>query len=132
MQLVTAILTALTLINSSVRAQETSTMVQSQEALNRTSIQAVAPALDQFTQDRLLGDVWKRPGLNPRDRSIVTLAALIARNQPVEMPFHFNLALENGVKPSEISGIITHLAFYAGWPNATAAVAVAKDVFAER
>ena len=92
----------------------------------------VAPALDRYTQDRLLGDVWKRPGLSPRDRSVITLAALIARDQTIEMPYHMNLALDNGVKPSEISGIITHLAFYAGWPNAMAAVAVARDVFAER
>ena len=72
------------------------------------------------------------PGLSVRDRSIVTLAALITRNQTTEMPDYLNLALDNGVKPSEISEIITHLAFYAGWGNAMAAVAVAKDVFAAR
>jgi 4-carboxymuconolactone decarboxylase len=80
----------------------------------------------------LLGDVWKRPGLAPRDRSIVTLAALIARDQAIEMPYYFNLALDNGVKPREISEIITHLAFYAGWANAMSAIAIAKDVFAAR
>lgn len=80
----------------------------------------------------MLGDVWKRPGLAPRDRSIVTLAALIARNHTVEMSHYLALALDNGVKPSEISEIITHLAFYSGWANAMAAVAIAKDVFAER
>ena len=100
--------------------------------LARDDVRMVAPALDKYTQDRLLGDVWKRPGLAPRDRSIVTLAALIARNQTIEMPYHFNLALDNGVKPREISEIITHLAFYSGWANAMSAVAVAKDVFAER
>ena len=76
--------------------------------------------------------VWKRPGLSLRDRSVVTLAALIARNQTVEMPFYLSVALDNGVKPAEISEIITHLAFYSGWGNAISAVAVAKDVFAER
>jgi 4-carboxymuconolactone decarboxylase len=76
--------------------------------------------------------VWKRAGLSPRDRSIVTLAALIARNQTIEMPFYLNLALDNGVKPREISEIITHLAFYSGWANAMSAVAAAKDAFAER
>jgi 4-carboxymuconolactone decarboxylase len=131
MQLVTAILTGLTLISSSVRAQET-TMVQSQEGLNRASIQAVAPALDDFTQNRLLGDVWKRPGLNARDRSIVTLAALIARNQTIELPAYMGIALDHGVKPAEVSEIITHLAFYSGWGNAMAAVAIANDVFAQR
>src|SRR5207244_9374823 len=77
-------------------------------------------------------DVWKRPDLTPRDRSIVTLAALIARNQTIEMTYYLNLALDNGVKPREISEIITHLAFYSGWENAMSAFAAAKDVFAQR
>ena len=97
-----------------------------------SSTRTVAPALEKYTQDRLLGDVWKRPGLSPRDRSIVTLAALIARNQTVEMRYYFNLALDNGVTPREISEIITHLAFYSGWGNAMAAVPMANDVFAAR
>ncbi len=95
-------------------------------------VRMVAPALEKYTQDRLLGEVWKRPGLAPRDRSIVTLAALIARNQTIEMPYYVNFALDNGVKPREISEIITHLAFYSGWPNAMSAVAAANDVFAMR
>ncbi len=95
-------------------------------------IRTVAPALEKYTQGRLFGEVWKRPGLSPRDRSIVTVAALIARNQTIEMPYYVNLALDNGVKPREISEIITHLAFYSGWANAMSAVAVAKDVFAKR
>jgi 4-carboxymuconolactone decarboxylase len=95
-------------------------------------VRKVAPALEKYTNERLLDDVWKRPGLAPRDRSIVTLAALIARDQTIEMSFHVNLALDNGVKPREISEIITHLAFYSGWPNAMSAVAVTKDVFAAR
>jgi 4-carboxymuconolactone decarboxylase len=100
--------------------------------LRLDDIRMVAPALEKYTQGRLLGEVWKRPGLAPRDRSIVTLAALVARNQTIDMPYYLNLALDNGVKPREISEIITHLAFYSGWPNARSAVAVAKDVFAER
>lgn len=95
-------------------------------------VRAVSPALEHYTTGPLLGDLWKRPGLTPRDRSIVTLAALIARNQTVEMPFHMNLALDNGVKPAEVSEIITHLAFYSGWPNAMSAVVVAKEIFAQR
>ena len=91
-----------------------------------------APALEKYRQERLFGDVWKRPGLAPRDRSVITVAALIARNQTVEMPFHLELALDNGVTPAELSEIITHLAFYSGWANAMSAVAVAKDVFAKR
>ena len=92
----------------------------------------VAPALDKYTQDQLLGEVWKRSGLTTRDRSIVTLAALIARNQMVALSDHLKLALDHGVKPTEISEIITHLAFYSGWASAMAAIAVTKDVFAER
>jgi 4-carboxymuconolactone decarboxylase len=98
----------------------------------RKEIQMVAPALDKYTQDRLLGEVWKRPGLSSRDRSVVTLAAMIGRNQTIALADHLKLALDNGVKPAEISEIITHLAFYAGWSNAIAAAAIAKDVFAER
>jgi len=91
----------------------------------------VAPALEKYAQGPF-ADLWKRPGLTPRDRSIVTIAALIARNQTIEMPHYFNVALDNGVKPSEISEIITHLAFYSGWANAMSAASVAKDVFARR
>ena len=98
----------------------------------RNDVRMVAPALDQYTQDRVLGDLWKRPGLSPRDRSIITLAVLITRNQTIEMPCYWNHALDNGVKPREISEIITHLAFYSGWGNAMSAVAAAKDVFAQR
>lgn len=102
------------------------------ESPSRKDVQMVAPALDKYTQDRLLGDVWKRPGLSRRDRSVVTLAALIGRNQTIALSDHLKLALDHGVKPTEISEIITHLAFYSGWANAMAAVVVTKDVFAER
>ncbi|AEK62827.1 carboxymuconolactone decarboxylase family protein [Collimonas fungivorans] len=95
-------------------------------------IRSVSPALERYTTTTLSGDLWKRPNLTPRDRSIVTLAALIARNQTVEIPFHVNLALDNGVKPAEISEIITHLAFYSGWPNAMSAVVVTKEIFSQR
>ena len=94
-------------------------------------VRHVAPALEKYTQGPL-ADLWRRPGLAPRDRSIVTLAALIARNQTVELPPQLERALDNGVKPREISEIIAHLAFYSGWPNALAAVAAAKDVYARR
>src|SRR5947209_382451 len=103
-----------------------------QASPTRKEVQMVAPALDKYTQDQLLGEVWKRSGLTSRDRSIVTLAALIARNQMVALSDHLKLALDHGVKPTEISEIITHLAFYSGWASAMAAIAVTKDVFAER
>lgn len=92
----------------------------------------MSPALDRYTQARLLGEVWRRPHLSRRDRSMVTLAALIARNQAIEMPYYFNLALDNGVRPGELSEVITHLAFYSGWSNAMSAVAIARDVFRQR
>jgi 4-carboxymuconolactone decarboxylase len=127
-----AAIASLTLIASPAQAQETNTVQSLRAAPSREDIRMVAPALDQYTQDRLLGELWKRPGLGRRDRSIVTLAALIARNQTVEMPYYFSLALDNGVNPGEISEIITHLAFYSGRANAISAVAVAKDIFAQR
>jgi 4-carboxymuconolactone decarboxylase len=98
----------------------------------RDDVRRVAPALEKYRQDRLHGDVWKRPGLVPRDRSIVTIAALIARNQTTELPAYLDAALDHGVTPREISEIITHLAFYSGWGNAMSAVAVATEVFAKR
>jgi 4-carboxymuconolactone decarboxylase len=88
--------------------------------------------MEHYTKGPLLEGLWKRPGLSARDRSVVTVAALIARIQTIEMPFHFALALDNGVKPGELSEVITHLAFYAGWANAMSAVAVAKDLFHQR
>jgi 4-carboxymuconolactone decarboxylase len=95
-------------------------------------IRSVSPALEKYASGTVQEDLWKRPGLSPRERSIVTVAALIARNQTVEMARHVNLALDNGVKPAEISETITHLAFYSGWSNAMSAVAIAKDVFGQR
>src|SRR6202007_1403814 len=116
----------------SARTEETAAMIGAKPILTYKDVRQVAPPLAAYTQNRLLGDVWKRPGLAPRDRSIVTLAALIARNQTIELAYHFNLALDNGVKPREISEIITQLAFYAGWANAMSAFPIAKDVFAAR
>jgi len=95
-------------------------------------IGAVSPALEHYTQSRLFGELWKRPDLSPRDRIMVTLAALIARNQTVQMAYYVNLALDTGVQQAEISEIITHLAFYSGWPNAMSAVVVTKEVFHQR
>ena len=95
-------------------------------------VNAVSPALQKYTEERVLGDLWKRTGLSRRDRSIVTLAVLITRNQTIDMPYYFGFALDNGVKPREISEIITHLAFYSGWENAMSAAGAAKNVFSQR
>ncbi|TQX84031.1 4-carboxymuconolactone decarboxylase [Rhizobium sp. rho-13.1] len=89
-------------------------------------------ALEKYTQQKLLGEVWSRPDLSRRDRSVITVAEVIARNQASDMPFYFKVALDSGVNPAELSEIITHLAFYSGFPNAMEAVAAAKTIFAER
>src|SRR5579863_7732481 len=86
--------------------------------LTYDDVRAVSPALEYYTKATLLDGLWKRPELSPRDRSVVTVAALIARIQSMEFRFHFGLALDNGVQPAELSEIITHLAFYAGRGNA--------------
>jgi 4-carboxymuconolactone decarboxylase len=114
------------------RAEEFVTKGQEQHMeIKKDDIGTVVPALEKYAQGPLL-DLWKRPGLPPRDRSIVTLAALIARNQTTELPHYLNLALDSGVKPREVSEVITHLAFYSGWGNAMAAAVAAKEVFAGR
>jgi 4-carboxymuconolactone decarboxylase len=132
MKLIAATIVCIGLTPSFAQAQVGTELARGAPALTLDEVRSVSPALEQYTQKDLLGDVWKRPGLSPRDRSIVTLSTLIARGQTIEMPFHFNLALENGVKPGEISEIITHLAFYSGWANANSAVAIVKDIFARR
>jgi 4-carboxymuconolactone decarboxylase len=95
-------------------------------------MQEITPPLAAYTDDVLFGDVWKRTELVPRDRSLVTVAALIAGGHTQQMTGHFNRALDNGVKPAEIAAVITHLAFYSGWPRAVSAVGVAKEVFGKR
>ena len=91
----------------------------------------IAPALADITDNVLFGDVWKRPGLSPRDRSLITVTSLISLYRTNELPFHMKLALENGVTREELSEIITHLAFYSGWPTASTAVGIARKVFEE-
>jgi 4-carboxymuconolactone decarboxylase len=90
------------------------------------------PPRSALTLEEIREGLWKRPDLSERDRGIVTVAALVARNQTIGMLHYFNLALDNGVKPDELSEIITHLAFYAGWSNALSAVAITKDIFEQR
>jgi len=91
----------------------------------------VAPRLTEITDNVLFDDVWRRPGLSPRDRSLITVAALIANYRTNELPFHFEKALENGVTRDEVVEAITHLAFYSGWPTAGTAVGIARKVFAD-
>ena len=98
----------------------------------RKDVQMVAPALDKYTQDRLLGEVWKRPDLSPRDRSLVTISALIANGQVAQLTGHIPIGMNNGLTQPEIAEAITHLAFYVGWPNVFSAMPVAKEVFEKR
>ncbi len=92
----------------------------------------VAPGIVQYTTDLLFRDLWLRPDLAPRDRSLVTVSALIASGQVAQIPYHLNRAMDNGVTQAEAAEVITHLAFYVGWPNAFSALPVAKEVFEKR
>ena len=92
----------------------------------------VAPGLAGYTDKVLFGDVWRRTELTPRDRSIVTLSALVAGGHTAQLTGHLNRALDNGVKPLEIGGIITHLAFYSSWPNAVSALGPTRQVLEAR
>ena len=85
-----------------------------------------------YTSDVLFKDLWLRPALAPRDRSLVTVSALIASGQVGQVTYHLNRAMDSGLTQEEAGEVITHLAFYAGWPNAFSAVPVAKDVFDQR
>jgi 4-carboxymuconolactone decarboxylase len=91
----------------------------------------IAPALAKITDEVLFGDVWERPGLSLRDRSLITVASLIALYRTNELPFHLRRALENVVTKDELAEVITHLAFYSGWPTASTAVSIARSVFQE-
>lgn len=91
-----------------------------------------APKLAELTDGVLFGDIWERPQLSKRDRSLVTISALIAMNRPEQLRSHLIRARQNGVTQEEVVETITHLAFYAGWPNAVTAIGVAKEVFAAK
>jgi len=93
---------------------------------------SVAPGLVEYTGKVSFRDLWLRPDLAPRDRSLVTVSALIAAGQVGQIPFHLNRAMDNGLTKAQASEVLTHVAFYAGWPNAMSAVPVAKSVFESR
>ena len=97
----------------------------------RTVMQEIAPHLAHLTTNVLFGDLWERPGLSKRERSLITVAALTALYRTDQLRSHIRRALENGVSKAEIGELITHMAFYGGWPTAANAVQVAKQVFDE-
>jgi 4-carboxymuconolactone decarboxylase len=90
-----------------------------------------SPKLVRLTDDVLFGDVWERSALSKRDRSLATITALIALRPSEQLPFHLKRGIENGLKQEEIVELITHMAFYSGWPSAMSAIVVAKKVFEE-
>jgi len=115
-----------------VRAQGASTGGSTKARPSQGPIGDFAPKLAELTDDVLYGDVWERPQLSKRDRSLVTVAALIALNRPEQLRSHFIRARDNGVTQEELVETITHLAFYCGWPNAINAISVAKEVFEKK
>lgn len=92
----------------------------------------IAPKLVEVTNEVLFADVWERPELSPRDRSLVTVSALAALYRTEQLPYHLGKALENGLSVQELSEAITHLAFYAGWPNAMTAITQLKKIADDR
>jgi 4-carboxymuconolactone decarboxylase len=98
----------------------------------REMVGDVAPKFVDLTEKVLFEDVWARPSLAARDRCLITVATLVALNRAQQLPFHLERALDNGVSKDELVEVITHLAFYSGWPTAMSAMLVAKDVFNQR
>lgn len=99
---------------------------------SRNEVRTVAPKLIELTEILVYPDIWERPGLSKRDRSLITVAALTAMYRPDQLKGHTERALANGVTKEEIGELITHLAFYAGWPSAMSAARVVKQVFEEK
>ncbi len=88
-----------------------------------------AAKFGEVTKNVLFGDMWERPDLSPRDRSLITVAALVAMYRQNELPFHFKRAIDNGLTEAEVIEAITHLAFYTGWPCAATALTIAQKVY---
>jgi 4-carboxymuconolactone decarboxylase len=98
----------------------------------RDAVRGVVPKMIEVTEQVIYGDIWERPGLSKRDRSLIVIASLISTYRPEQLRGHLARALDNGVTTDEIAEVITHLAFYAGWPSSMTAARIAKEVFAER
>jgi 4-carboxymuconolactone decarboxylase len=98
----------------------------------RDAVRSTVPKMIEVTENVIYGDIWERPGLSKRDRSLVVLATLIGTYRPEQLRGHLARALDNGVKKDEIAEIITHLAFYSGWPGSMTAARIAREVFEER
>jgi len=115
-----------------LRGQPPATAASAPPRPSQAAMGDFAPKLADITDNVLYGDVWERPDLSKRDRSLVTVSALIAMNRPDQLRSHLRIARQNGVTQDELIEAITHLAFYAGWPNAVTAIGVAREVFKEK
>lgn len=93
---------------------------------------ALAPKLAELNTEVLFGDLWERPELSKRDRSLITVASLVSLYRTEQLGFHLNRAMDNGLTREELVEAITHLAFYAGWPTAVSALARLEDVLESR
>jgi 4-carboxymuconolactone decarboxylase len=117
---------------ASLRGQTTPANPAQQPRPSQAAIGDFAPKLAELTDNVLYGDIWERPELSKRDRSLITVAALIALNRPDQLRSHLRIARQNGVTQEELIETITHLAFYTGWPNAVSAIGVAREVFEKK
>ena len=106
-------------------------MNEEPSTLQKKIVKDLAPKLFDLTENVLFGDVWERPGLSKRDRCLATVSALIAMNRAEQLRFYLERALENGVAKNELVEVITHLAFYSGWPTAMNAITLAKEIFSK-
>lgn len=112
-------------------AQEAASNLETAKSRTQQLMGDIAPKLAELTDDVLYADIWERPQLSQRDRSLVTVSALIALNRPDQLRSHLVRAKANGLTEEQLVETITHMAFYSGWPSAVSAIAIAKDVFAE-
>lgn len=130
--IVMTIIVAGTNSSSALAQQQPSSNLESAKSRTQQLMGGVAPKLADLTDDVLYADIWERPELSKRDRSLVTVSALIALNRPDQLRSHLQRARDNGLTETELVETITHMAFYSGWPSAVSAVAIAKEVFAEK
>ena len=117
---------------ASLRGQTVPLNLPQQTRPSQAAMGDFAPKLAELTDNVLYGDIWERPELSKRDRSLITVAALITLNRPDQLRSHLRIARQNGVTQAELIETITHLAFYTGWPNAVSAIGVAREVFGQR
>lgn len=130
--LAAGLLAGLFLITGHAQADSATTAAAKQPTRAQQLMGDIAPKMAELTDNVLYADIWERPQLSKRDRSLITVSALVAMNRPDQLRSHLALAKQNGVTEVELVEAITHMAFYSGWPNAVTAIGVAKDVFKKK